>query len=31
MNLYELNKEFEKAIINISNIDDDLVVDETTG
>ena len=31
MNLYEINKEFEKAILNIVNLDDNLVVDETTG
>jgi ribosome-associated translation inhibitor RaiA len=31
MNLYDLNKEFEKAILHISQLDDDLVVDETTG
>lgn len=31
MNLYEINKEFEKAILNIVNLDDDLLVDETSG
>ena len=31
MNLYEINRDFEKAILNIVNLDDDLVVDETTG
>ena len=29
--LYEINSEFEKAILHISQLDDDLVVDETTG
>ena len=31
MNLYLLNKEFENALINIVDIDDDYVVDVTTG
>ena len=29
--LYELNKEFENAILNVTSLDDDLVVDETSG
>jgi ribosome-associated translation inhibitor RaiA len=31
MNLYKLNKEFEEAIYNISQLDCDLFLDETTG
>lgn len=29
--LYQLNAEFENAILNIATLDDDFVVDETTG